>query len=331
MTAGLLHGPTPLERADRLGTAIGLAPGQLWVKRDDLTPLAGGGNKVRKLDHLCGAALAAGADVLVTGGAPQSNHVRLTAAAARRLGLDVVAVMSGDAPPRASGNLVVDALLGVELVWTGRESLAEVESVLDHVGRRLSAAGRRPYVIPLGGANALGSQGYVAAADELIWQLPDLDLVVVPSSTGGTHAGLVAGLGSHEKVLGVSAAAFVDVEDRVGRLAAEAAELAGREPPIGRPWVDMRYAADGYAAVLDVVADAMRLAARTEALVLDPVYTGKALAGLAEGIADGSVRPAGPVVFVHCGGAYGLLSDRLGAWAAGDLGRLATPARGQRS
>jgi len=319
MTAGLLHGPTPLEPAERLGKALGLAPGQLWIKRDDLTPLAGGGNKVRKLDHLCADALAAGADVLVTGGAPQSNHVRLTAAAARRLGFDVVAVMSGDAPAHASGNLVVDALLGVELVWTGRASLAEVEAVLDHVARRLSSAGRRPYVVPVGGANALGSQGYVVAADELLWQLPNLDLVVVPSSTGGTHAGLVAGLGSHERVLGISAAAFVDIEARVGRLANEAAEFAGREPPTGRPNVDMRYDAAGYAAPIDAVAEAMRLAARTEALVLDPVYTGKALAGLAEGLAEGSVAPSGPVVFVHCGGAYGLLSEPFGAWAAGSL------------
>jgi D-cysteine desulfhydrase len=317
MTAGLLHGPTPLDPADRLGTALGLAPGQLWIKRDDLTPLAGGGNKVRKLDHLCGAALAAGADVLVTGGAPQSNHVRLTAAAARRLGLDVVAVMSGDAPPRASGNLVVDALLGAELVWTGRASLADVETMLDHVSRRLAAAGRRPYVIPVGGANPLGSQGYVDAADELMWQLPNLDLVVVPASTGGTHAGLVAGLSSHDRVLGISAAAFDDIEARVARLAEEAAALAGREPPTGHPNVDMRYAAAGYAAELDTVAEAMRLAARTVALVLDPVYTGKALAGLAAGLAEGSVVPGGPVVFVHCGGAYGLLSDRFGAWAAG--------------
>jgi D-cysteine desulfhydrase len=319
MTAGLLHGPTPLDPADRLGAALGLAPGQLWIKRDDLTPLAGGGNKVRKLDHLCAAALAAGCDVLVTGGAPQSNHVRLTAAAARRLGLSVVAVMSGDAPPRASGNLVVDALLGVELVWTGRARLTEVEAALDHVAARLTAAGRRPYVIPLGGANPLGSQGYVDAADELMWQLPNLDLVVVPASTGGTQAGLVAGLGSHERVLGVSAAAFDDIEARVGRLAGQAAALAGREPPTGRPNVDLRYAAAGYAAEVDAVAEAMRLAARTEALVLDPVYTGKALAGLAAGLAEGTVAPAGPVVFVHCGGAYGLLSDRFAGWAAGPL------------
>src|SRR5690348_3882329 len=126
-TVGLLSGPTPVQRADRLAVAIGLAPGGLWIKRDDLTPLAGGGNKVRKLDYLCAAALAARADVLVTGGGAQSNHVRLTAAAGRRVGLDVVAVFTGEAPPVASGNVVIDALLGLTMIWTGTAGLAELE------------------------------------------------------------------------------------------------------------------------------------------------------------------------------------------------------------
>src|SRR3569833_2693391 len=180
-TAGLLSGPPPAERADRLGAAIGLRPGGLWVKRDDLTPLAGGGNKVRKLDHLCAAAIAAGADVLVTGGGAQSNHVRLTAAAGRRLGLDVVAVFSGDAPPDAYGNLVIDALIGNTMIWTGKTRLADVEAEINAAGRRLAASGRRPYAIPGGGADQVGSQGYVAAAAELQEQLPGFDLVVVPA------------------------------------------------------------------------------------------------------------------------------------------------------
>jgi 1-aminocyclopropane-1-carboxylate deaminase/D-cysteine desulfhydrase-like pyridoxal-dependent ACC family enzyme len=226
-TCGLMLGPTPLQPADRLGEALGLAPGRLFVKRDDLTPLAGGGNKVRKLDHLCAAALAAGADVLVTGGGPQSNHVRATAAAARVLGLDVVAVLSGDRPAAASGNLVIDALMGALLVWTGLTSLAEVETAIAAEGERLRAAGRHPYVIPVGGADPVGSQGYIAAAAELNAQLPDIDLVATLAGSGGTQAGLTAGFGSHERVLGVSVGAFPDIRERIQRLARQAAALGG--------------------------------------------------------------------------------------------------------
>ena len=316
-TAGLVLSPTPVQSADRLGGAIGLGAGRLLVKRDDLTPLGGGGNKVRKLDYLCGAALAAGADVLVTGGGPQSNHVRVTAAAARHLGLDAVVVFAGDPPPAPSGNLVVDALLGPTVVWTGLESLAQVEAAIDAEAQRLAAAGRRPYVIPVGGASPLGSQGYVDAAAEVREQVPDLALVVTPAGSGGTQAGLVAGLGSHDLVLGVDVGAFTDIEERVRNLAADAARLAGLAPPTGTPRVDRRYAAAGYGAELDEVRAALRLAARTEGLVLDPVYTGKAMAGLAATAQDGTVPSAGSVVFLHCGGAFGLLSSRYSAWAAG--------------
>jgi 1-aminocyclopropane-1-carboxylate deaminase/D-cysteine desulfhydrase-like pyridoxal-dependent ACC family enzyme len=316
-TSGLMLGPTPLQSADRLGAALGLAPGRLFVKRDDLTPLAGGGNKVRKLDHLCGAALSAGADVLITGGGPQSNHVRATAAAARALGLDVVAVLSGDRPAAASGNLVIDALMGASMVWTGLTSLAEVETAIVAEGERLRAAGRRPYVIPIGGADPVGSQGYVAVAAELDAQLADIDLVVTPAGSGGTQAGLAAGFGSHERVLGVSVGAFPDIRERIQRLARQTAALAGLPEPAGEARVDCRFAADGYGTELDAARDALRLAARTEGLVLDPVYTAKALAGLTAGLAEGTVSREARIVFLHCGGAFGLLSSRYSDWAAG--------------
>jgi L-cysteate sulfo-lyase len=313
--SGLMLGATALQPADRLGAAIGLGAGQLFVKRDDLTPLAGGGNKVRKLDYLCAEAIATGADVLVTGGGPQSNHVRATAAAARYLGLDAVAVLSGDPPPAASGNLVIDGLLGASIVWTGLRTLVEVETAIEAEGERLAAAGRRPCVIPAGGANALGSQGYVAAAAELREQLPDVDLVVTAASTGGTQAGLAAGLGTHEQVLGIHVGAFPDVRERIQRLAGQAAALAGLPAPTGAARVDPRFAAAGYGTELDAVRDALRLAARTEGLILDPVYTGKALAGLAAGLAEGSVSRDGRIVFLHSGGAFGLLSSRYSQWA----------------
>lgn len=305
-----------MDRADRLGAAIGLAPGRLWVKRDDLTPLAGGGNKVRKLEHLCAAALAAGADVLVTGGGAQSNHVRLTAAAGRRLGLDVVAVLSGEAPAAASGNLVIDALLDLTMIWTGRTRLAEVEAEIATVGERLTASGRRPYVIPIGGADRVGSQGYVDAAAEILLQVPDVDLVVVPAGSGGTHAGLVAGMGDHERVLGVNVGAFSDVAGRISRLADQTAGFAGRPNPSGSVRVDERYSSAGYGAELDETRAAMRLAARTEGLILDPVYTGKALAALMAGLTERLIDTDTRIVFVHCGGTYGLLSTRYSNWIA---------------
>lgn len=315
-TAGLLAGPTPVQRADRLGAAIGLRPGGLWIKRDDLTPLAGGGNKVRKLDYLCAAALDAGADVLVTGGGAQSNHVRLTAAAGRRLGLDVVAVFSGEPPPDASGNIVIDSLFGLTMMWSGKAVFAELEVEIANVSDRLAASGRRPFQIPIGGADAVGSQGYVAAAAELQEQVPEFDLVVVPAGSGGTHAGLVAGFGDHERVLGVNVGAFEDVAERVARLAEQTAAFAGRPNPSGSAQVDERYTAAGYGAEIEDARTAMRLAARTEGLVLDPVYTGKALAALMSGVSNGSIDAEKRMIFVHCGGAYGLLSTRYSSWIA---------------
>jgi D-cysteine desulfhydrase len=315
-TVGLLSGPTPVQDADRLGAAIGLRPGRLWIKRDDLTPLAGGGNKVRKLDHLCAAALDAGADVLVTGGGAQSNHVRLTAAAGRRLGLDVVAVFSGEAPPNASGNIVIDALFGLTMIWTGKSTFPDLEAEIANVSNRLAASGRRPYQIPIGGADPVGSQGYVVAAAELQAQVPEFDLAVVPAGSGGTHAGLVAGFGDHERVLGVNVGAFQDVAERVARLADQTATLAGRPNPSGSAQVDERYMAAGYGAEVEAVRAAMRLAARTEGLVLDPIYTGKALAALVAGISEGSIDARMRIIFVHCGGAYGLLSTRYSNWIA---------------
>jgi D-cysteine desulfhydrase len=155
----------------------------------------------------------------------------------------------------------------------------------------------------------------VTAAAEIEAQLPGVDLVVTPAGSGGTQAGLAVGLGGHERVLGVSVGAFADIAERVARLAAATARHAGRAEPAGAPRVDARFAAAGYGARLDGARDALRLAARTEGLVLDPVYTGKALAGLAAGLAEGSVDRNARIIFLHCGGVYGLLSDGYADWA----------------
>jgi 1-aminocyclopropane-1-carboxylate deaminase/D-cysteine desulfhydrase-like pyridoxal-dependent ACC family enzyme len=175
----LIEGATPMQRADRLAVALGLSAGALYVKRDDLTALAGGGNKVRKLEYLCAAAQREGVDTLVTGGGPQSNHVRLTAATARRVGLRCAVVLSGPAPQALSGNLLVDALLGPEVTWTATGGLAAVEAQLACTAERVRARGERPYLIPIGGADAVGSQGYRLAATEIEHQLPGHGLFVV--------------------------------------------------------------------------------------------------------------------------------------------------------
>ena len=167
--------PTPLEAAPRLAAAVGLHPGDLWVKRDDLTGLGAGGNKIRKLEWTVAAALADGADTIITTGAPQSNHARLTAAAGARLGLDVVLILPGGPPSTMGGNLLLDHLLGARIVWTDGAPAAAAQDV----ARDLSGRGRRPAVIPFGGSNATGAQGYRVAADEITAQRPDVDVVVL--------------------------------------------------------------------------------------------------------------------------------------------------------
>ncbi|GGQ55511.1 pyridoxal-phosphate dependent enzyme [Couchioplanes azureus] len=273
--------PTPLEPAPRLAAALGLD--ELWIKRDDLTGLGGGGNKVRKLQHLCALALEAGATTLVTTGAAQSNHARLTAAAAARLGLACTLVLRGDPPGTHRGNLLLDELAGATIVWAGDAPLGEV------------AAAQEGYVIPFGGTSPVSARGYVDCAAELLTQLPDLAAVVVALGSGGTMAGLVAGLGPH-RVYGVD----------TGALSAPRAAVASLLDGMGAAvdpaalQIDDSQVGAGYAELTDSVRSALVLAARTEGLFLDPTYTGRALAGLRAN------PPDGKVVFLHSGGLPGL-------------------------
>ena len=301
---------------DRLGEALGLPPGRLWVKRDDLTGLAGGGNKVRKLEHLCADALAQGCDLLVTGGGEQSNHVRMTAAAANRLGLDCTIVLAGDAVPVPTGNIVIDHLLGPEIVWAGPIGYYALERRMEEEADRHRAAGRRPYLIPVGGASTIGELGYVVAALELRAQLPDVSLVVTGDGSGGTHAGLAAGLGSLDMVLGVDAGTRPDLDDVVPVKAREAAALADLAEPTGTVVVDHDRFGSGYGAPTDACREALDLAARLEGLILDPVYTGKALAGLVAAVREGRVPDDGTLVFLHTGGMPALFEPRYAMWAA---------------
>ncbi|CAL9371218.1 D-cysteine desulfhydrase family protein [Streptomyces sp. enrichment culture] len=294
--------PTPVEPAPRLAVALGLEPDDLWVKRDDLTGPGGGGNKVRKLEWTVGAALAEGADTLVTTGAPQSNHARLTAAAGARLGLDVVLVLRGSPGGSRSGNLALDGLFGARLAWAGEVDRAALDARAEEVCARLRAAGARPALIPFGGSSTLSARGYADCGAELREQVPRLRTVVVALGSGGTMAGLVAALGG-DSVLGVDVGALADPAAAVAEFAAPLTheEVVPEGLRVRRDQVGA-----GYAALTGPVTEALRLAARTEGLVLDPTYTGRALAGLRAAVRDGDIRPGEKTVFLHTGGLPGL-------------------------
>ena len=298
----------------RLAAHLDMADGALWVKRDDCTGLAGGGNKARKLEYLCEDAIVHGCDTLVTGGGRQSNHVRMTAAAANKLGLRCTIVLSSDPPSVPSGNVVLDELLGPEIVWVGPLDYYAVESAIDHTTRRLIDEGRRPYAMPIGGASVTGALGYVRGAQELAAQHPDVELVVTADGSGGTHAGLAAGLGSHERVLGVDVGARPDLDTQVPEKARETARLAGLPEPTGDVQVDHQRFGEGYGAPTDEGREALDLAARLEGLILDPVYSGKALAGLVAARKDGRIERDTNVVFLHTGGMPALFASSYAGW-----------------
>ncbi|KOT84722.1 cysteine desulfhydrase [Streptomyces rimosus subsp. pseudoverticillatus] len=294
--------PTPVQPAPRLATAIGLRPDDLWIKRDDLTGLGGGGNKVRKLEWTVGAALDDGADTLVTTGAPQSNHAQLTAAAGARAGLDVVLVLRGSPGNSRSGNLALDGLLGARLAWAGDVDQDGLNRAATQVCSQLRSRGARPALIPFGGSSTRGARGYVQCGQELRRQIPGLRTAVVALGSGGTMAGLVASLGT-QAVLGVDVGALADP-------AAAACAFAGPLTAAAVSPQHLRVRRDqvgsGYGALTAPVSAALTLAARCEGLVLDPVYTGRALAGLIAAVRDGDVKPGEKTVFIHTGGLPGL-------------------------
>jgi len=309
----LAHLPTPLEPLPRLGEKLGI---DLWIKRDDATGLAGGGNKTRKLEFLLGDAFEQGADVLVTQGAVQSNHVRQTAAAAAAHGLGCAIILearTGSTAPDyvGNGNVLLDRLFGATLrtVPAGTNMNAELETEAG----RLRGEGRRPYVIPGGGSNPIGALGYVDCAREIVTQADDLDLaidrIVTATGSAGTHGGLVAGLavmGADVPVLGFGVRApKARQEAMVLKLARETAALLGRPDAVTDDMVvaDCDYVGEGYGLVDQGVVDALVTAARTDGIVLDPVYSGKAMKGL---IARASEFRGETMVFLHTGGAQGL-------------------------
>ena len=311
----LAHLPTPLEPLDRLSAALG-GP-RLWIKRDDQTGLAGGGNKTRKLELLIADALAQRADLVLTVGAIQSNHCRQTAAAAARAGLDCVLVLRGAAPPREqwTGNLLLNDLLGARIVWTGDR---DRDAVMEEIARQERAAGRRPYTIPLGGSNVVGAAAYALAFVELWGQMQErgiaFDRIVFASSSGGTHAGLVVGAtacGYRGQLVGITNdLTAAELLALVSPLAAEVCrylEIAG-PPPSHLLAVEDSYLGGGYAVMGDPDREAIRLLARTEGILLDPVYTGRATAGLLDQIRRGLIGPGETVLFWHTGGVPALFA-----------------------
>lgn len=304
--------PTPIERLTRIEKALGCGP--LWIKRDDQTGLALGGNKTRKLEFLMADALAQHADVILTAGAPQSNHCRQTAAAAVRAGLACELILGGTPPPDPNGNLLLDGMLGAKVHWTDRTRRLET---MAEIAAERTRAGKRPYVIPYGGSNGVGAQGYVLAMKEAVVQMREMGItpgaMIVASSSGGTQAGLTLGAklyGYPGKVIGIS----IDKGERgPERYEEELAVLANDTAAVMKVpmrltaddfHVDYRFLGAGYGVVGDVERTSLRLMAQQEGILLDPVYTGRAFGAVLERGAE----PSGGVLFWHTGGAAALFA-----------------------
>lgn len=305
--------PTPLHSLPNLSARLG-GPA-LWIKRDDQTGLATGGNKTRKLEYLLGEAQALGADTLITIGAPQSNHARQTAAAAAKAGLKSALVLRGAAPTDRTGNILIDDLIGAEVFWAGARA---DDDALNEVADELRARGQKPYVIPLGGSNPIGAVGYVTAMLELVAQAKAADLtfdaIVFATSSGGTQSGLVLGdwlASCADRVVGISvdhpAEALVP---RLIDLAAATAEHIGLSITFSAAdfEVNDHYLGGGYAVMGEPEREAIRLCAQTEGLLVDPVYTGRAMAGLIDLIRAGEFKAGQKVLFWHTGGTPALFA-----------------------
>jgi L-cysteate sulfo-lyase len=313
------HLPTPVEELPRLSAVLG-GP-RIIVKRDDQTGLAFGGNKTRKLEFLIAEAKDKGADTLVSAGAVQSNHCRQTAAAAAKFGFGCVLVLTGNRPEAASANLLLDEMFGASVVHVADR--ADRDSILNETYEKEVAAGRRPYLVPYGGSSPTGALGYAFAIDELIQQETGADWIVFGTSSGGTHAGMILGrrafgFGGH--ILGISIDESVEwLQERVSALASESSQRLGDRIEFTKADVEANddYCGAGYGVVTDREREAIRLFARTEGLLLDPVYTGRAAAGLLDLIRKGFFKRDQTVLFWHTGGQPALFADRYAGLFSG--------------
>ncbi len=316
--AALCHQPTPIEPMLRLSKELG-GP-SLFIKRDDCTGLATGGNKTRKLEFLVGEALQEGADMLVTQGAVQSNHVRQTAAAACKVGLKCHALLERRVPDRAAdyehtGNVFLDKIFGATMEFrpAGLDMNAEARDVAEH----LKSEGHRPYFIPGGGSNATGALGYASCAQEIAIQSRDtgekFDWLVMGTGSTGTQAGLVAGfhaIGHDLPVMGISVRQpkerQINAVHNLVELALE--KLGAPSASVGKVLVDDGYVGEGYGIPAPSTLEAISMTALTEGILLDPVYSAKGMAGLIGLVRQGLFKPTDNVLFLHTGGSTALFA-----------------------
>lgn len=315
---GYLQGPTPIDSLTNFSEALGNTV-NVWMKRDDLLPGCGGGNKTRKLDFSFADALEQGADTIVTCGAVQSNHCRLTASWAAKESMDCHLVLEervkGSYHSDASGNNFLFQVLGtksISVVPGGSDMMQEMQKLAD----KLSAEGKKTYIIPGGASNAIGATGYVACAQEMLQQLFEMNLsidhVVVPSGSAGTHAGMVTGLvGNNAQIpiTGINVSRPKDLQEKVVHdLAMLTAERVGVEQQIPRDSVTCfdNYVGPGYSLPTDGMIEAVKLLATTEAILLDPVYSGKTMAGCIDLVRQGYFEGCKNILFLHTGGSPAL-------------------------
>jgi 1-aminocyclopropane-1-carboxylate deaminase/D-cysteine desulfhydrase-like pyridoxal-dependent ACC family enzyme len=299
---------TPIDRLTRLEAALGSGCPTLLIKRDDLLPFALGGNKVRKMQLVAAAARDAGADTLITCGAVQSNHARVTAAAGAVMGWRVILVLSGAQPQVSTGNLRLDYLFGAEVRFVARRD--EREPAMRAAAAEVTASGGHPYIVPLGASMPIGAIGMARAVTELSAAGVKPDVIVHASSSGGTQAGLVAGcalVGLRARVLGISAdePSVVLARQVTGLLDGMAALLGSKPESVGadRPVeIDDAHVGDGYGIPTKASIETTTLLARREGLVLDPVYTAKAMTGLVAHVRAGAIPASATVLFWHTGG-----------------------------
>ncbi len=303
----LINLPTPLEKAARLSSELGV---ELYVKRDDVMELALGGNKVRKLKFILGDALSKGCDILITKGAFHSNHARLTAAASRKAGLETYLVLYPPGTSELKGNLLLDVLFGAKIIEV--KDSQEANEVMVKLSRKLESEGRRPYIIPGGGASPHGVLGYVNAFLEILQQLLENnirpDYIVLATGTGATQAGLVLEaklLGANTEIIGVSVGRSAREEkERIAKLVNDTAELLGSNIRIEPEEIIVfdKYTFGGYGVITKEVIETIKYVALTEGLLLDPVYTTKAMSGLLDLIGQEYIRKNSRIVFLHTGG-----------------------------
>lgn len=312
----LANTPTPIESLVRFSEATG-GP-TIFIKRDDLTGLATGGNKTRKLEFLIGDAISKGADTVITAGGPQSNHCRQTAAAAARAGLDCHLVFGGSSDSPLNGNRFLDQVLGAHEHWTPKGTR---ESKMAELETSLTAQGRRPYVIPVGGSNSIGALGYVAAMYELKAQMEthslEFDRIVYATSSGGTQAGMTVGAKASGFAGALTAISIDQVPDGTSSFDYKAfvldiAKAAVQESGLNFPLsledfaINYDFLGAGYGVVGDPERKAIRLMAQTEGILVDPVYSGRALAGLIALVEEGKIKNTERVLFWHTGGEIAL-------------------------